>query len=204
MDNINLEGSNNITTKRKTYILVASLVGVAILIIGLVIGNIIVKLNSGKKEDETEQQDINENTQESENDTYEDIELAPISKTNYKDKFAIEFSDLEDQEDIDAIIELYQKYIDVFITDEEAKEIIVALYNDRISAILSKDFDHKYGKTVIADAIAIDNILQTVTSAAQVYNYAVFYEDQAVMDQYQKIINERSDTGDEADLDGRG
>ena len=184
---------------KSTRIFVAILVAVVVLIIGLIVGNIIVKVNNDKKNDETNQQGQNENNpkpDDNKNDDekeYVDIETAPISKDNYKEKITIEIADMEDQKDIAALIAIYQKYIDAF-SDGEIKdeEIVEELYNERIFMILKMDPDGEYGNEVIADAIKLDDMLQTISSAAQVYNYASSYERQDIMDKYEKILDDRT------------
>lgn len=183
---------------KSTRIFVAILVAVVVLIIGLIVGNIIVKVNNDKKNDETSQQGQNENNlkpDDNKNDDekeYVDIETAPISKDNYKEKITIEIADMEDQKDIAALIAIYQKYIDAFNGEVKDEEIVEELYNEKIVAILKLDLDKEYGDEVIADAIKLDDMLQTISSATQVYNYASSYEQQDIMDKYEKILDDRT------------
>ena len=86
------------------------------------------------------------------------------------------------------IIDLYQEYIDE-TTGEEKAAILMA----RIQQVLSIDVERVYGDLVIADAIAVDDILQTLDSAGLVINVAASYGDNEVLEEYTEIMNERSE-----------
>lgn len=182
---------------KSTRIFVAVLVVVVVLIIGLVVGNIIVRINHDRKNDESSQQEQNtddnqSNNKEDDEEDYIDVEIAPIDKNTYKRKIAVEIADMEDQRDVAALIAIYQKYIDAFRDEIKDEEIVKELYNERIFTILKMDPDGAYGNEVIADAIKLDDMLQTISSAAQVYNYASAYGRQDLMDKYEKILNDRA------------
>ena len=63
----------------------------------------------------------------------------------------------------------------------------------RIQQVLSIDVERVYGDLVIADAIAVDDILQTLDSAGLVINVAASYGDNEVLEEYTEIMNERSE-----------
>ena len=93
-------------------------------------------------------------------------------------------------EGMDKIIGVYQEYIDKANADEK-----VELYNERIQTILQFDYENKqYGKQVIDDTIAIDDILQSVSSAAQVVNVANEYNESDLAVEYVRIMQEREAT----------
>lgn len=104
-----------------------------------------------------------------------------------------------ESEDIDKIISIYQEYIDKANSDEK-----VGLYNERIQTILQLEYgNNQYGKQVIDDTIAIDDILQTVSSAAQVINAANEYGENELAAKYVKILQER-EAVDGVDIDATG
>lgn len=94
---------------------------------------------------------------------------------------------------------IFQNYIDK-IDDEE---VVAVLLNKRINYILSFDLEKEYGSYVINDAKRIDDILQTIDSAKQVWNYATYYANKCVMNDYQKVIDERGgDSGQDEETMG--
>lgn len=89
--------------------------------------------------------------------------------------------------DIPAAIQIYQAYIDM--ADDETK---VEILNERVQYILDNDSDKEYSEQVINDRIAVDDILQTINSAAQVVNVLYYYGDYGEkMDKYNYIIRQR-------------
>lgn len=99
---------------------------------------------------------------------------------------------IEEQEDnteeINAKIAEFQAQIDNAESDEQKVE----LYNERIFYIIDNAAAGTYGKQVIDDTVAIDNIEKTISSAAQVYNMAAVYKNEELMQKYDKITDERS------------
>lgn len=205
-----MEAPTNLSTKndvisdkkimdKKTKIFLAIVIFAAVLIIGLIISIIVVKVNSSSENSKNNGETYSESEEDTEEE-YDDLTTAPINKKTYNDKLALEKSDLEDPDDINALINLYQKYIDAFQNETEDKYIVLGLYDERINDILELDTDNKYGDQVIADIIAIDDILQTITSAANVYNIAFSYGRTDVMEQYEKIMQERANNSDSAEI----
>ncbi len=95
---------------------------------------------------------------------------------------------------------IFQKYLNE-VTDDE---VMVVLLNERINFILDFDFDKKFGSYVIDDVTAIDSILKTLDSARQVWNFASYYGNKCVMNEYQKVINERGGSNSEDDSEEDG
>ena len=95
-----------------------------------------------------------------------------------------------DKNDIKSIIETYDRYLEHFEGEELAE-----IYTERALKIFGKDLEKKYGKRVISDLIAADDILKTENSAIMIINSAGNYGDEETRDKYIEILNER--TGDE-------
>lgn len=91
-------------------------------------------------------------------------------------------------DDVELIIKIYQDYID--IASDEKK---VGLLNERIFAIQKISLGSAYGEQIVNDAIEIDDILQTVSSAAQVVNDAEYYGFYEIAERYLQIVQERTD-----------
>lgn len=105
-------------------------------------------------------------------------------------------------EDLDSKINIYQEYIDMADLDEK-----VELYNERIQTILQLDYDNRqYARQIIDDTVEIDDILQSVSSAAQVINMASEYNDHELVTKYVGILREReiAEGVDVENVEGRG
>ncbi len=105
----------------------------------------------------------------------------------------------EINEKLNEIIVSYQEKIDSASTPEE----LVELYNSRIDDVILLSDQPECHERILKDAIAIDKILQSISSAAQVYTYAANYGYSEVAAEYQQILQERSE-GVNADLETKG
>lgn len=104
-----------------------------------------------------------------------------------------------ESEGMDKVIGVYQEYIDKANTDER-----VELYTERIQTILQLDYgNNQYSKQVVNDTIALDDILQSVSSAAQVVNVANEYGDRELAIKYVRVLQER-ETADGINVDTAG
>ena len=104
-------------------------------------------------------------------------------------------------ESIDEAIGIYEKYLDVAKNDEERVEIL----NQRVDYIMQNDDKKAYSEQALEDVIAIDGILKTVSSAAQVANTADDLGNTDVLKKYEKIADERSEAeGDNLDDQANG
>lgn len=192
---------------KSTRIFVISLSIVSVLIIGLIITNAVIKINHNQSQDQNQTSDDsnsdNTETPEDNNmneESYDWIE-APVNKDTYNKKIELEISNLEESNDLEAISNIYQKYIDIFSNELKDDETAMKLLNEKIRKILDEDFDRNYGDIIIADAISIDNILQTFDSATEVYNYASAYDRPDIMAEYDKIMQERAKNSSEYEED---
>lgn len=91
-----------------------------------------------------------------------------------------------DYNSIQSVIDTYQSCIDIASDDQK-----VALYSDRASWVASHDFEKEYGSLVIKDAKYCDGVLESQESAADVFNYASYYNNESVMNEYNEIIIQR-------------
>ena len=92
-------------------------------------------------------------------------------------------------------------YLDVAKNDEERVEIL----NQRVDYIMQNDDKKAYSEQALEDVIAIDGILKTVSSAAQVANTADDLGNTDVLKKYEKIADERSEAeGDNLDDQANG
>ena len=185
---------------RNNRIFIIGITCIAVLVIGLIIGNIVIKLNQNSGEEQTENEGSSEEVVVEIDGTEEEgqnLEETPITKENFRDIIEITLLGLDDQKDPNAIYEVYQKVANR-ATDDETK---VEIYKDCINAILKIDLDRKYGDLIMAGATEVDNILQTVMSAAQAYNYASAYGDEAAMTKFNNLMTERAGDDGSAEID---
>lgn len=76
------------------------------------------------------------------------------------------------------------------------------LLQKRLAYILEMDVDKKYEDLAINDAKSIDEILESIDSARQVMNVAVYYGNQSVIAEYATILQARKEASrDENDND---
>lgn len=125
-----------------------------------------------------------------------------------------EFDDIEEAEEwkgleaeismaesVDEAIKIYQKYLDEAKTDDEKVDI----YNQRVDYIMQNEEGDEYSDQAMNDMIAIDGILKTVSSAAQVYNMADEFGYDDITKKYDQIVEERSKAeGDNLDEKSNG
>lgn len=103
--------------------------------------------------------------------------------------------------DVAARVEIYQAMID----KTESEEELLMYLNMRLEYILSIDMDFQYGDIAVADAVAIDDIAQSVSSAGQVANVAFSYKRNEVAEEYlSKMMDRQGITGDESFGSTRG
>ena len=57
---------------------------------------------------------------------------------------------------------------------------------------MADDDDKAYSKEVLDTLVRVDNVLQSVDSAADVVNAAFFYDDQDLAQKYIEILRDRS------------
>ncbi|MBR2998714.1 hypothetical protein IKF34_03050 [Candidatus Saccharibacteria bacterium] len=100
---------------------------------------------------------------------------------------------------IDDVVDIYQAYIDSATVEEK-----IELYQDRINWVLNRDFDRDYGGYVLSDYISIDGIERSQDSAADVMNYASYYQDNEIFDKYQSILIERVEAAGDNYFSGGG
>ncbi len=104
-------------------------------------------------------------------------------------------------ESVDEAIGIYEKYLDAAKTDDEKVDIL----NQRVDYILQNDDEKAYSEQALEDVIAIDGILKSVSSAAQVANTADDLGNSDVLEKYEKIADERSKAeGDDLDDQSNG
>lgn len=77
------------------------------------------------------------------------------------------------------------------ISEAETDADKVRIYEERINYIADNSEFGAFADQMIADLIAIDNIEQSVDSAAQVVNTAGVYERDDVVEKYQEIMKHR-------------
>ena len=107
-------------------------------------------------------------------------------KVNLVEQAKIEIDTIENPT-VEQIIDIYQKYID--IADES--EVKANLLEERIFAVQKLNLYYKNGEQTISDVIAIDDLLQTVDSAAKVMNIASTYGNDDLFEKYKNILEER-------------
>lgn len=88
---------------------------------------------------------------------------------------------------LDEVVAEYQALIDAAPNQEDK----LKLYNERISYIYSTNEWSERGDLIVADLIAVDDILQNVDSAVRVENAAAMAGNQEIKMQYDKIVQER-------------
>lgn len=104
------------------------------------------------------------------------------------------------QTDVGTITSAYQKCIDIAEANDKA-----ALYTERAGRIAEMDREKENKSQVFADVIAADNLLQTTDSAATVANYASYYGDAEVMNQYLSLLRQRQiEKGLDPDAEAEG
>ena len=92
--------------------------------------------------------------------------------------------------DISKAIEIYQSYIDR--ADGNTK---IELYRKRIRYVMDHDIEKDYDQQVINDYIAIDDALQTSSSAMEVVNILYFYKNYGdLLDKYTNLLHQREET----------
>ena len=204
------KGSSNPSTgyyEKRT--LLAILIGAVILSIALIAAIIAVYFRNQKiLENSASEETSNQETSSQYGDT--ESEIASINE---------EINAL-DETSVSDVIRIYQSHIDAAknesgssasasednsTTNEDANERLVSLLNARIFAIQAIDLDLQYGDQVIADTIAIDDILQTPSSAGQVMNQAALYNNTEILETYQAIVESRYEaSGVVTSLEGEG
>ena len=204
------KGSSNPSTgyyEKRT--LLAILIGAVILSIALIAAIIAVYFRNQKiLENSASEETSNQETSSQYGDT--ESEIASINE---------EINAL-DETSVSDVIRIYQSHIDAAknessssasasednsTTNEDANERLVSLLNARIFAIQAIDLDLQYGDQVIADTIAIDDILQTPSSAGQVMNQAALYNNTEILETYQAIMESRYEaSGVVPSLEGEG
>lgn len=85
------------------------------------------------------------------------------------------------------VVAIYQEYVDK--SEDTSKK--VNLLQQRIIELQKDNLGRDHSEQVIADAIAIDNLVKDTNSAVQVMNVATLYGDMKVFDEYQAILNKR-------------
>lgn len=104
-------------------------------------------------------------------------------------------------ESVDEAVKVYGKYLDAAKSDDEKVDIL----NQRIDYIFQNDEEGAYSGQAMEDVIAIDGILKSVSSAAQVANVADDLGDKNIAKKYEQIADERSIAeGDDLDDQGNG
>lgn len=104
-------------------------------------------------------------------------------------------------ESVDEAVKVYEKYLDAAKSDDEKVDIL----NQRIDYIFQNDEKGAYSGQAMEDVIAIDGILKSVSSAAQVANVADDLGDKNIAKKYEQIADERSIAeGDDLDDQGNG
>lgn len=88
---------------------------------------------------------------------------------------------------VEDIIAHYQAKIDS-ATDDAQK---VQYYDARLKAIIEVDENREYINQVLADIVKIDDIEQSASSALQVCNFATYFGETALYEEYSAIYNER-------------
>lgn len=109
---------------------------------------------------------------------------------------------LGDDEAINAKIEEVQAEIDAAILANDT-EALVGYYEERMFFILDNSDSDRYAEQVIEDAEAIDEIEQSLSSAAQVINTAQMYGREDVVNEYNQIMEERA-AAEGVNLHGEG
>lgn len=95
--------------------------------------------------------------------------------------------DINNIEDAGEVIALYQKHID----ESKDEGTIIDLLNERIYVLEGMDNCDICPGQIIDDTIEIDNILQSISSAAQVVNVATEYGEFGIADEYTAFMEAR-------------
>lgn len=149
-----------------------------VVIVGLVAGIVVVKLQGNNEEivvsveDEGDRED-----EETQNSLLDVVNIA---------KDEVDSLGVPSVEDVVAI---YQKYID----EAESSEKKIGLLDSRIYTIQNLDQSNEYSALVISDAVAIDDIEMSISSALQVVNIANIYGDLDLAAEYKEKAAEREE-----------
>lgn len=164
---------------KKKWAILFSAFGV--LIVGLVIAIIVVVVMRDNKPavEEPEPTDTPTYTQKEKSEGEQIYEQASVAIADNLDGV--------DAEDESEIFNIYNEYINV-VTNEEAKAL---LRLDYYQAVMNYDTDKKQKKEVLDAVVEIDGILKTIESGIVVINAADYYEDSALYEKYNEIVNER-------------
>ena len=164
------------TSKSKIFFAVLGVLGV--LIVGLVIAIVVVK-NLPKGDEFVDESAVKE--------------VIPSEKTQseqiyeqYSDSINAELQNMSADNKDDALA-LYEYYIGS-VDDEEVKNMLSV---DYYQLIMLYDVDKTQKDLVISGLLEKDNALKNVSSAVVIINAASYYENEALLDQYEKILEER-------------
>ena len=103
------------------------------------------------------------------------------NKTSSENKIEV-----SEENETEKKIQEFQERID---SGEESE---VEVYWERVYYLIECDESEKYAKKILEDLIMIDNIEKTITSAANVMNYANYFNEVEIYDKYEEIFKERS------------